>query len=186
MKPYFLCAPLLSLALTACDKKPTTPNTPVRTTPVTATSLATAALVASSPAVAVQAPSTDALGWVRALAQNPSILTQSWAQMSALFPGCQKPPGTNDLSCPPTAGLTLASVQDGGLGLIDLELSAPITCDSLYQAVKAELGAGEVGSDTCDVRWKLAPKVKGGYASISNDPKAPQRIFFQLAMEQGP
>ena len=185
MKLHLCCAPVLALALVACDQKPVTPA--VLAGPAQAAASAPAiAPVASSTAVA-DVPKPDTLTLVRALAQNPSILTQSWAQMSALFPGCQRPQGSNDLSCAPMAGLKLASVQDGGLGIIDLELTAPLTCDSLYQAVQAELGAGEVGSsDKCDVRWKLAPKVKGGYASISNDPKAPERIFFQLAIEQGP
>jgi hypothetical protein len=182
MKLHLLCAPLLAVALTACDQKPVKPSAPIEPAP----SAASAAAPAASSTAAAEAPKADALSLVRALAQNPSILTQSWSQMSALFPGCQRPQGSNDLSCAPMAGLKLASVQDGGLGIIDLELTAPLTCDSLYQAVQAELGAGEVGSDKCDVRWKLAPKVKGGYALISNDPKAPERIFFQLAIEQGP
>lgn len=185
MKLHLLCSPLLAVALTACDQKPVKPSAPLEPTP-SASSAATPAAPAASSTAATEAPQTNALSLVRALAQNPSILTQSWSQMSALFPGCQRPQGSNDLSCAPMAGLKLASVQDGGLGLIDLELTAPLTCDSLYQAVQAELGAGEVGSDKCDVRWKLAPKIKGGYASISNDPKAPERIFFQLAIEQGP
>ena len=182
MKLHLLCAPLLAVALTACDQKPVKPSAPIEPAP----SAASAAAPAASSTAAAEAPQTNALSLVRALAQNPSILTQSWSQMSALFPGCQRPQGSNDLNCAPMAGLTLASVQDGGLGIIDLEFTAPLTCDSLYQAVQAELGAGEVGSDKCDVHWKLAPKVKGGYASISNDPKAPERIFFQLAIEQGP
>jgi hypothetical protein len=176
----------VALALVACNQEQVAPSVLLDPRLGSASAPAATAPIVASIAGA-EAPKTDALSLVRALAQNPSVLTQSWAQMSALFPGCQRPQGSNDLSCAPMAGLKLASVQDGGLGLIDLELTAPLTCDSLYQAVQAELGAGEVGSsDKCDVRWKLAPKVKGGYASISNDPKAPERIFFQLAIEQGP
>ncbi|MFG6447154.1 hypothetical protein ACG0Z6_02725 [Roseateles sp. BYS180W] len=186
MKHHLLWAPLLAVALTACDQKPVKSNVPVEPAPSAASAAAPTAAAAASSAAAAEAPKADALSLVRALAQNPSVLTQSWANMSALFPGCQRPQGSNDLSCAPITGLKLASVQDGGLGIIDLELTAPLTCDSLYQAVQAELGVGEVGSDKCDVRWKLAPKVKGGYASISNDSKAPERIFFQLAIEQGP
>lgn len=48
------------------------------------------------------------------------------------------------------------------------------------------MGAGEVGSDICDVRWKLAPKVKGGYTAICNDPKAPQWIFFSSRWSKAP
>lgn len=187
LHPYF--SSIFALAVIACQQQDTKP----RVQPSEATTSSEAPRAAMAPPAVTTAASTpvltphsEVMTLVRTLAHNSPILTKSWNQMSVLFPGCTKPVDSNDLSCPPMDGLKLISIQDGGLGIIDLEFSSPVTCDSLYQAVQAELGKGEVGIDKCDVRWKLSPDVKGGYATISNDPKAPERIFFQLAIEQGP
>lgn len=181
LRTYLL--PFLALALIGCGQQAAKPPA----SPVQALNVATTPSASDIPVnKPVAAPQADVMTLVQALAHDPTLLTKSWSQMSARFPGCKKPNDENDLICPPMTGLKLASVQDGGLGIIDLEFTFPVTCDIVYQAVQAELGRGEVGADKCDVRWKLAPKVKGGYATISNDPKAPERIFFQLAIEQGP
>lgn len=46
--------------------------------------------------------------------------------------------------------------------------------------MRDELGAGEVGSDICDVRWKLAPKVKGGYTATAMTPRRRSGSFSAL------
>lgn len=168
---------LLALVVTACGQQDTQPRVPPAVTAMPAK--------APSAAMAPRGTPAEVMTLVGTLARNSPILTKSWAQMSILFPGCTRPVDSDNLNCPPMQGLKLISIQDGGLGIIDMEFSSPVTCDSLYQAVQAELGKGAVGLDKCDVRWKLPPEVKGGYAAITNDPKAPTRIFFQLAMEQG-
>lgn len=174
--PYFSI--ILALAVTACGQQDAKPRVPPAesATPTKA----------PSAAMAPRGTHSDVMTLVRTLARNSPILTKSWTQMSVLFPGCTRPVASDNLNCQPMEGLKLISIQDGGLGIIDMEFTSPVTCDSLYQAVQAELGKGEVGIDKCDVRWKLSPEVKGGNAAISNDPKAPGRIFFQLAIEQGP
>ncbi|MDO9238155.1 MAG: hypothetical protein Q7U28_19235 [Aquabacterium sp.] len=137
----------------------------------------------SAPTVASNVVAYDL---IRAVIHNPKILQRKWSEMSQLFPRCSLPSNERDLQCPALSGVKQISVQDGGAGVITIEVAKPVTCEGIYNIVKESFGAGRQGESKCYVEWNLSRWVKGGHASIFASPKDPTRVFFQMNLDQGP
>ena len=167
--PYALCI----FALTSCSK-------------FSANAAPSATVVAAHSEKAQPASDVVAYDLIRAVIHSPTILKRRWSEMSPLFPGCSLPSNERDLQCPALSGVKQISVQDGGAGVITIEVAKPVTCEGIYNIVKESFGAGRQGESKCDVEWNLSRWVKGGHASIFASPKDPTRVFFQMNLDQGP
>ncbi|MCA6218249.1 hypothetical protein KGA65_17075 [Ideonella sp. B7] len=151
-----------------------------------------AASDAGSPAertpMAVPAVRADWRALVEPLADHPEVLTQDWSAIRSLLPvGCFRNASSSQVDCPPMAGVVRISVVPGPLGIIDIVLKQPATCDALYDILRQRFGKGqqEKGS-TCYARWTLGKRVQHAYVNVSPGRKDPSLLYLQFAIEQGP
>lgn len=84
-------------------------------------------------------------------------------------------------------GVVKMSVVPGPLGIVDIVLKKPATCDALYDVLSKRFGKGELeNGDKCYAEWKLGKRVKHGYVSLFPGPKDHSLLYLQFAIEQGP
>lgn len=84
-------------------------------------------------------------------------------------------------------GVMKISVVPGPLGIIDIVLKKPATCDALYDVLSKRFGKGELeNGDKCYAEWKLGKRVKHGHVNVSPGRKDPSLLYLQFAIEQGP
>ncbi|WP_374588456.1 hypothetical protein [Ideonella dechloratans] len=140
--------------------------------------------------VPIAAP-TERADWralIEPLADRPEILTKDWSATRAVLPaGCFQNASNGNVDCPPMDGVVKISVAPGPLGIIDIVLKKPATCDALYDVLSKRFGKGELeNSDKCYAEWKLGKRVKHGHVSLSPGRKDPSLLYLQFAIEQGP
>jgi hypothetical protein len=144
--------------------------------------------------VASAVASTDApvtQSWqtlVESLAAHPDVLTKDWSSVRRVLPvGCFKNPGHRDLTCPPMEGIVSVSVDPGPLGIVDVVLTGPASCDQIYALMSHHFGKGTLeGGDKCNAEWKLNRWVKRASANLSRGRKDKSLLYLQFAIEQGP
>lgn len=127
-------------------------------------------------------------GLVEPLVAHPEILTKNWDQMRIVLPvGCFQNARNRDLSCPPMDGVVRVSVDPGPLGVIDVVLKPPATCEQVYAVVSKQFGKGVLeDGGKCHAKWKLKRWVRGGHARLASDRDDPSMLYFQIGIEQGP
>lgn len=125
---------------------------------------------------------------VRALGDHPEILTKDWSATRAVLPaGCFRNASNGNVDCPPMDGVVKISVVPGPLGIIDIVLKQPATCDALYDVLSKRFGRGELEKgSTCYARWTLGKRVPHAYVNVSPGRKDPSLLYLQFAIEQGP
>lgn len=125
---------------------------------------------------------------VESLAAHPDVLTKDWSSFRRVLPvGCFKNSGGRDLSCPPIEGVVSLSVDPGPLGIVDVVLKGPASCDQIYALMSRHFGKGSLeDGDKCNAEWKLNRWVKRASANLSKGRKDPSLLYLQFAIEQGP
>lgn len=139
------------------------------------------------PVKAVTLP--PALALVDGVIATPQLLSKPWREMKAAFPGgCSQAPESPELNCPPIEGVVRISAMTGGLGLIDIVMTNPISCEEVYEVVQRRYGPGDLPnpSNKCSARWNLSKHIKTGYIRISKGKQDPSKLFLQFGVEQGP
>jgi hypothetical protein len=151
--------------------------------------IAQTAVVSSGPDSHMDTPVASSWqGLVDPLVSHPEILTKDWNHIRRVLPvGCFQKAGVRDLNCPPMDGVVRVSVDPGPLGIIDMVLKPPATCDQIYNLVSKRFGKGTVeNGDKCYAEWKLNRWVKRGVVNLSPGRKEPSQLYLQFAIEQGP
>ena len=125
---------------------------------------------------------------IEPLADHPEILTKDWSATRAVLPaGCFRNASDGNVDCPPMDGVMKVSVVPGPLGIIDIVLKKPATCDALYDVLSKRFGRGDLEKgSTCYARWTLGKRVPHGYVNVSPGRKDPSLLYLQFAIEQGP
>lgn len=182
MKQYLVLALLGLASLQAIGDQPGS-----ATAPGPATSKAPSPLATSTAQVA-GATTIPAYQLVESLIKNPRFLEKPWSEMRKAYPaGCSKPDDSPDLTCPFMEGVVRLSATASGSGIVDVVFSDPVTCEGLYDVISRRFGAGQIeGGNKCAATWKLGQWVKRGHLRVSKGKKDPSKIFFQMAIEQGP
>jgi hypothetical protein len=84
-------------------------------------------------------------------------------------------------------GVVRLSLDPGPLGIVDVVMKKPATCDELYDILSVRFGKGRMEhGDKCSTEWKLNRWVKRGSANLSVGRKDPTQLYLQFAVEQGP
>lgn len=133
-------------------------------------------------------PAEPAYQLVEGLIKDPRLLEKAWPEMRKAFPiGCNKSDDSPDVICPSINGVIRLSAITSGTGIVDAVFSNPISCDGLYEVISKRFGPGEIeNGNKCASTWKLNAWVKRGHVRVSRGKKDPSKIFFQMAIEQGP
>lgn len=145
-------------------------------------------VIASPPS---DTPPMAHLDWrdiVLALRDEPTVLTKSWPAFRRILPlGCFQTNNSDELSCPPIEGVKLISVVPGPLGIVDLVLDPPASCEAVQEVIGQRFGkAAQRTANACSAHWGLRRWVKGAYIDLRPSRKGPSLIRLQFAIEQGP
>lgn len=132
--------------------------------------------------------SLAALALVEGLIKDPRIVERSWSQIQRSLPsGCQKTDDSPDVDCPHIDGVKRISVIALGHGVVDLELTFPLTCEDLRAVVVKRFGpAKKTAANGCSGDWNLQTFMKTGYLRLSKGKKDPAKVSLQFGVDQGP
>lgn len=149
---------------------------------------ASAASEASPDQAALSKSGASAYALVEGLIKDPSIVERSWRDIKQALPeGCQQSADSTEVTCPPMDGVTWISVMASGSGIVEVVMTAPVTCEGLRSVVIKRFGSAKTTSaNGCSGDWDLRRYMKTGYLRISKGKKDPGKVSLQFGVEQGP